>query len=66
MFVVLNLHWQHQYEPMKYFILKTLLRGAWVAHLVEHPTLAQVMISRFTSSNPVSGSVLTAQSLELL
>ena len=28
------------------------------------PTSAQVMISRFMSSSPASGSVLTAQSLE--
>ena len=39
--------------------------GAWVAQLVKRPPLAQVMISRFVSSSPVSGSVLTAQSLEL-
>ena len=39
-------------------------RGAWVAQLVEHPTSAQVMISRFMSSSPASGSLLTAQSLE--
>ena len=38
--------------------------GAWVAQSVEHPTLAQVMISRLVSSSPTSGSVLTAQSLE--
>ena len=38
--------------------------GAWVAQLVEQPTSAQVMISRFTGSSPASGSVLTAQSLE--
>ena len=38
--------------------------GAWVAQLVERPTLAQVMISRFTGSSPSSGSVLTAQNLE--
>ena len=36
----------------------------WVAQSVECPTLAQVMISRFLSSGPASGSVLTAQSLE--
>ena len=30
----------------------------------EHPTSAQVMISRFVSSSPASGSVLTAQGLE--
>ena len=39
-------------------------RGTWVAQSVKHPTLAQVMISRFVSSSPASGSVLTARSLE--
>ena len=38
--------------------------GAWVAQSVGPPTSAQVMISRFVSSSPASGSVLTAQSLE--
>ena len=38
--------------------------GAWVAQSVGHPTSAQVMISRYMSSSPMSGSVLTAQSLE--
>ena len=41
--------------------------GTWVAQSVKHPTSPQVMISRFCgfmSSNPKSGSVLTAQSLE--
>ena len=33
---------------------------------VEHPTSAQVKISRFMGSSPTSGSVLTARSLELL
>ena len=42
----------------------TIERGAWVAQLVKPPTLAQVMISRFMSSSPTSGSVLTARSLE--
>ena len=37
---------------------------AWVAQLVERPTSAQVMISRFVSLSPASGSVVTAQSLE--
>ena len=40
------------------------LRGAWVAQSVKRPTLAQVMSSRFPSSSPASGSVLTAQSLQ--
>ena len=39
-------------------------RGAWVAQSGKRPTSAQVMISRFVGSSPVSGSVLTAQSLE--
>ena len=38
--------------------------GACVAQSVERLTLAQVMISWFVGSSPVSGSVLTAQSLE--
>ena len=38
--------------------------GAWVAQSVKRLTSAQVMISRFVSSSPASGSVLTAQSLE--
>ena len=39
-------------------------RGTWVAQWVKRLTLAQVMISQFMSSSPVSGSVMTAQSLE--
>ena len=39
------------------------LRGSWVAQSVECSTLAQVMISRFVSLSPTSGSVLTAWSL---
>ena len=39
-------------------------RGTWVAQLVKRPTSAQVMISQFVHLSPVSGSVLTAQSLE--
>ena len=35
-----------------------------MAQSVEHLTLAQVMISQFVGSGPVSGSVLTAQGLE--
>ena len=37
-------------------------RGARVAQPVESPT--SVVISRFVSSSPTSGSVLTARSLE--
>ena len=39
-------------------------RGAWVAQSVKHLTSAQVTISQSVSSSPVSGSVLTAQSLD--
>ena len=35
-------------------------RGTRVARLVEHLTSAQVMISRFVSSSPTSGSLLSA------
>ena len=38
--------------------------GAWVAQSVKRLTSAQVMILRSVSSSPVSGSVLTARSLE--
>ena len=39
-------------------------RGAQVAQSVKCLTSAQVMISGFVSSRPVSGSVLTVRSLE--
>ena len=39
-------------------------RGTWAAQSVKYPTLALVMTSRFVSSSPTSGSVLTAQSLQ--
>ena len=45
-----------------------MVRGAWVAQSVGRLTSAQVMISQFVSSSPVSGSVLgsvlTVRSLE--
>ena len=40
--------------------------GAWVAQSFGRPTSAQVMISQPVGSSPASGSVLTAQSLELV
>ena len=40
-----------------------LTRGIWVAQSVKRPASAQVTISRFLSSSPASGSVLTARSL---
>ena len=39
-------------------------RGAWVAQSDKRLTSAQVMVSLFMGSSPMSGSVLTAQSLE--
>ena len=45
-------------------IKKGVCWGAWVAQSVEHPTSAQVTISRSVSSSPTSGSGLMAQSLE--
>ena len=53
-------------EGLPLNILQTLKNnwGTWVAQSVEHLTSAQVMISHSMSSSPVSGSVLTAQSLE--
>ena len=44
--------------------VKNILRGAWEAQSVKRLTLAQVMISQFVGLSPVSGLVLTAQSLE--
>ena len=43
---------------------ETKFRGVWVAQSVTRPTSPQVVISRFVSSSPASGSVRTAQSLE--
>ena len=40
-------------------------RGTSVDQLVEDLTSAQVMILHFVGTSPASGSVLTAQSLEL-
>ena len=43
---------------------KACLWGACVAQSAEGQTSAQVIISRFLSLSPASGSVLTARSLE--
>ena len=40
------------------------MRGNWVAQSVKRPTSPQIMTSQFMGTSPVSGSVLTAQSLE--
>ena len=55
-----------QCECTENFVEEAILKsgGAWVAQSVEHLTSAQVTTSRFRSSSPVLGSVLTAQSLE--
>ena len=45
-------------------LIKDMSQGAWVAQSVERPTSARVTISRFVSSSPASGSVLTARSPE--
>ena len=42
------------------------LGGPWVAQSVKPLTLAQVMISQFVGSSPVSGSVLTTGAWSLL
>ena len=59
---------QNKQTLKKKFFFNVSDRGTWVAQSVERPTLAQVMISQFMSSSPmsspVSGSVLTAQNLE--
>ena len=39
-------------------------RSTWGAQWVKRPTLAQVMISQLVGLSPVSGCVLTVQSLE--
>ena len=51
-------------NPDYFQIKKGNKRGTWVAQSVRRPTSAQVMISRFVSSSPTSGSVLMAGSLE--
>ena len=46
------------------FQIEEAFGGTWVAQSVERLTLAQVVTSQFVGSSPVSGFVLTAQSLE--
>ena len=41
-----------------------MLRGAWGTQAVKRPTLGQVIISWSVGSSPMSGSVLTALSLD--
>ena len=54
----------HMTLTLNHKIEMTKLRGTWVAQSVKHLTSAQVKISWFVSSNPLSGSMLTARSLE--
>ena len=56
--------WGSVSQPWDYDLSQNQESGTWVAQSVKCPTSAQVMISRFVSSSPVSGSVLTAQSLK--
>ena len=44
------------------FLKKETSQGTWLTQSVE--PLTQAMVSRFVGSSPVSGSVLTTQSLE--
>ena len=53
-----------QIQKKQFFFFFCKESGAWVAQSVECPTSAQAMNSLFVSSSPVSGSALTAQSLE--
>ena len=46
-------------------LIVTIGAPGWLGWVNVHPTSAQVMISQSVSLSPVSGSVLTAQSLEL-
>ena len=58
-------HRDSWWEPVGWWrSSKLAMRGAGVAQSVKRLTSAQVTISRFVSSSPASGSVLTAQSLE--
>ena len=52
----------HCFESI--ILRNTYFRGSWMAHSVQRPTLAQVMISQSVSWSPPSGSVLIVQSLE--
>ena len=59
--------WGCEFEPYiggKDYLINKSFGGTCVAHSVKRLTLAQVMISRFIGSSPMSGSVLRAQSLK--
>ena len=58
-----NFCWYFPFDS-NYHLRQSLNQGAWVAQSIKHLTLAQVMISWFVGLSPVSGCLLTAQSLE--
>ena len=61
----MNAETGHQLAIKRHPVAKSeLSRGVRVARRVEHPTVTQLMISRFVGSRPAAGSGLTAQSLE--
>ena len=62
--MVLKFFYLHLLMEMKIHFKKNVPEAPRVAQLVKRLTLAQVTISWFMGFNPVSGSVLTAQSLE--
>ena len=51
-------------ETSKYSTSGHINWGTWVAQSGKRPTSTQVMISLFVSLSPMSGSVLTARSVE--
>ena len=56
--------WKWNCKAITYAIKVISGWGTWVVQWFEQPTSAQVVISRFVSSSPASGSVLTAQRLQ--
>ena len=63
--LLMFLSYEISYQLLLNWFLKIFWnRGTWVVHLVGQLTLAQVMILQLMSSSPLSGSVLTVQSLE--
>ena len=61
--LTINFIKQQQQKKNFAIINKSPYGGAWVTRLIKRLTSAQVMISRFVGLSPVSGAVLTAQSL---
>ena len=56
-------HTLYNFFSSKILFKSKLVRGAWVAQLVERPTSAQVTILQSVSSSLTSGSALTVWSL---